>query len=294
MADLKQPIPQPIKLEVETSQYNSWAELFKIHCRAHDVIDHLTSDKPPADSSSKEPAISPEVWVRQDAIVLQWIYATISKDLLHTILEANTTAKQAWDRLQSIFQDNKGSRAVALEHKFTNLKLENFPNVSAYCQEVKMLAAQMNNVGLDVTDQRMVLQMVAGLGDNYATIGTYISQSDKLPKFYEARSKLILEEARMNCNSPATDVTPQSALHTTTGNRDSSRSNDRTIQFQTNRGRGGRRGGGRSGYRGRGRGNSQSPMFNYSGPRPQWAPNTPWAYSPNWPTTPPCPYPTTA
>ncbi|XP_071718004.1 uncharacterized protein [Rutidosis leptorrhynchoides] len=150
--------------------------------------------------SSKAPEITSELWSCQDAIVLQWIYATISKDLLNTILETDTTAKKTWDRLKSIFHDNQGSRTVALEQKFTNLKLANFTNVSSYCQEVKMLANQMKNVGLDVTDQRMVLQMVAELGDSYETIGTYISQSEKLPKFYEARSKLILEETCKNRN----------------------------------------------------------------------------------------------
>ncbi|XP_071740995.1 uncharacterized protein [Rutidosis leptorrhynchoides] len=143
----------PINLEIKTSQYNSWAELFKTHCRAHDLIDHLTSEAPnTAAASSKQPQITPELWNRHDAIVLQWMYATISKDLLNTILEKDTTAKKTWDRLRSIFHDNEGTRAVDLEQKFTNIKLANFPNVSAYCQEVKMLADQMNNVGLNVTD----------------------------------------------------------------------------------------------------------------------------------------------
>nr|GFC20808.1 hypothetical protein [Tanacetum cinerariifolium] len=129
----------PVKLEMETSQYTSWAELFKIHCRAHDVIDHLTSSTPPT-PKDKEPVITLETWSRQDAIVLQWIHATISKDLMHTILEPNTTAKKAWDRLKDIFQDNKHSRALALEHLFSNSQLDNFLNISAYCQELKMLS----------------------------------------------------------------------------------------------------------------------------------------------------------
>ncbi|XP_071728453.1 wall-associated receptor kinase-like 5 [Rutidosis leptorrhynchoides] len=121
-------------------------------------------------------------------------------------LKKDTTAKKTWDRLSSIFHDNQGSRAVALEQKFINIKLENFPNVSAYCQAVKMLAGQMNNVGLNVTNQRMVLQLIAGLGSSYSTIGTYISQAEKLPEFYEARSKLILEETRQNRNFTTSDT----------------------------------------------------------------------------------------
>ncbi|XP_071704014.1 uncharacterized protein [Rutidosis leptorrhynchoides] len=161
------------------------------------------------------------------------IYATISKYLLHTILEileTNTSAKKACDRLKSVFHDNQGSHLVDLEHKFTNLKLDNFPNLSAYCQVVKILVTQMNNVDLDITYQRMVLQVVVGLSDNYATIGTHISEAKTLPNFNEARSKLILEEARINRYSSKSEIALESDLHTTTINRESSQSNNRDNQ----------------------------------------------------------------
>ncbi|CAJ2673304.1 unnamed protein product [Trifolium pratense] len=139
-----------ITLEMEKSHYPSWAELFKIHCRAYEVIDHIIPPEPAVETSKtasekeKEVAESdPKLWSRLDAIVLQWIYGTISTDLLHTILEPNSTAQQAWERLENIFQDNKNSRAVYLENQFANVNMNDFPNISAYCQEVKMLADQL-------------------------------------------------------------------------------------------------------------------------------------------------------
>ncbi|XP_071694358.1 uncharacterized protein [Rutidosis leptorrhynchoides] len=85
----------PIKLELDNNQYKTWSELFKIHYKAHDVLAHLTSETIPASTSSKAIEITQEVWERHDAIVLQWIYATISKELLRTIMEADLTAKKA-------------------------------------------------------------------------------------------------------------------------------------------------------------------------------------------------------
>ncbi|KAH1262984.1 hypothetical protein GmHk_02G005480 [Glycine max] len=43
-----------------------------------------------------------ELWLTLDATVLQWIYATISHDLLHTILEPDTTTMEAWNSLRDI------------------------------------------------------------------------------------------------------------------------------------------------------------------------------------------------
>lgn len=97
----------PITLEMEKSQYTSWSELFKIHCRAYQVLDHIIklTESPSAPTGS---------WSRINTIVLQWIYNTISNDLFNTIHKPNTTTFQAWDRLAGIFKDKKDSRALYL------------------------------------------------------------------------------------------------------------------------------------------------------------------------------------
>ncbi|KAL6573175.1 hypothetical protein OROMI_012791 [Orobanche minor] len=199
----------PLVLEMENGQYSSWAELFRIHCRAFLVIDHIiplsmpvkaTTTTTVSDTESpakdKESARDEVLWSRLDALVLQWIYGTISNDLLHTILTPNATAHQQWERLESIFQDNKNSRAVYLENQFAQVRLDDFPNVSSYCRELKVLADQLANVGAPISNNRMVLQLIAGLSESYDGVATLIQQSDPLPQFYEARSKLILEETR--------------------------------------------------------------------------------------------------
>ena len=102
-----------------------------------------------------------------DATVLQWIYATISHDLLHTILEPDTTTMEAWNSLRDIFQDNKHSRMVTLEDEFSNTKMENFPNASAYRHRLKSLADQLKNVGAPVSESRLVIQLVSGFTSAY-------------------------------------------------------------------------------------------------------------------------------
>lgn len=102
---------------------------------------------------------------------------------------------EAWNRLRDIFQDNKNSCIVTLEAEFSNTKMENFPNVSAYCQRLKSLADQLKNVGAPVSESRLVIQLVSGLTHAYRGGGTLIRQSDPLPPFYQARSMLTLEEA---------------------------------------------------------------------------------------------------
>ncbi|XP_022020101.1 uncharacterized protein LOC110920179 [Helianthus annuus] len=124
------------------------------------------------------------------------MYNTISSDLLHTILEPNTTAYEAWTALENIFQDNKSSRAIHLLHKFLDTSLDGFPNVSAYYQALKVLSDQLGNVGNPVDNERLVLRLISSLNDQYEGIATILQQQDPLPSFYDARSKLILFEIR--------------------------------------------------------------------------------------------------
>ena len=59
---------------------------------------------------------------------------------------------------------------------------------------MKLLADQLANVGAPVSNKRLVLQIIAGLSEQYDGIAMLIQQSGPLPDFYDVRSKLIMEE----------------------------------------------------------------------------------------------------
>jgi hypothetical protein len=110
--------------------------------------------------------------------------------------------------------------------------MEDFSNVSAYCQRLKQLSDQLKNVGAPVTEHRLVLQMVSGLYEPYRGVATLIRQKDTLHNFLQARSMLILEESGLakmhNTNSP-------SALHTVVPRDLDDPSQQRSNRRQNNR-----------------------------------------------------------
>ncbi|XP_074297678.1 uncharacterized protein LOC141628430 [Silene latifolia] len=177
--------------------YSSWVKLFTLHAKRYKVSHHIDGTPPRADTDPKY-AERCEI----DAHVLQWIYGSISEDLLIRILETDSTAYEVWTRLKNHFHNNKGARAAALEHEFTNLSLSKCGSMDDYCQKLKDLATQLTNVGSSVTDQRLVLQMVRGLPASYDTVGAYINQL--FPAFEMARSMLQLEEHRRSARTQDT------------------------------------------------------------------------------------------
>ncbi|XP_021775497.1 uncharacterized protein LOC110739338 [Chenopodium quinoa] len=143
-----------VTLDQEESQYATWVELFQIYACAFNVLDHIDA------SVSRPSGIDTTTWNGLDAIVKQWIYGTISWDLVNTIMKPGATALKLWNRLKEIFHDNKHTRSVYLEEQLTNTRLENFANM-----------------------------LIKGLPKGeYDTLTVMIQQADPKPSFNKARS----------------------------------------------------------------------------------------------------------
>ncbi|XP_039689004.1 uncharacterized protein [Medicago truncatula] len=169
--------------------------------------------------------------------------------------------------------------------------MEQFSDASSYCQHIKSLSDQLSNVGAPVSNERMVLQLIYGLSDAYATVGSQIRHSEILPPFYKARSMVVLEETAMakrtqnnidnsafissqeknSLNSPLARASRNQQITTSSRGGRSSSSNYRGGRTR------GRGRGGRSHYH-------QNRTWNQSWAYPPWVSQwQPWA-------TPPCPY----
>ncbi|XP_022023390.2 uncharacterized protein LOC110923628 [Helianthus annuus] len=215
----------PIILEKESTHYTTWKTLFKVHCQAYEVLDHLAPKPTPVAASSDaaaatkaESAAADALWSRLDAIVLQWIYATISPTLLHIILKPGQNANDAWTSVETEFSDNKNTRAVFLGQEFANLCLENFSSMADYCQHAKHLANQLKSVGSPVDDCMLVIKLLTGLTEQYNGISTVLQNRDPLSDFNEARSRLTLEERKKKrqvawASSSATTALFRHSLH---------------------------------------------------------------------------------
>lgn len=306
----------PITLDFESGQYHSWAALFKVQARVHDVLPHII---PPTEAKEKAAADKTKaddlpLWKRLDAVVLQWIYATVSTDILTSILIDDDTAEHAWQSVADLFHDNKNSRAMYLNKEFTNTILADFSTTNAYCNRLKSLADQLANVGASVNDHGMVLKMLQGLTEQYSNFVTVIQNKKTLPSFATARSKLALEEttvmerAKQDYGSTALVANnyskddgsssqtphPSNNSHGRGGGAKSHKNrNNNKNRHKNSGGSGGQSsggnqtGGGRGGHRGgdQASGGGQPMQRQWTQP-PWWAlMQAPWAM-------PPCPYPT--
>ncbi|XP_076906863.1 uncharacterized protein LOC143563131 [Bidens hawaiensis] len=296
----------PLLLEKDSSHFNTWKTLFQVHCQAYEVADHLLprpapapatlpSDPAAAALAEAQAAVADQFWNRVDALVKQWIYATVSQPLLRIIIQPTQTAHDAWLAVEREFNDNKNTRAIFLGQEFANLSLENFSSMGDYCDHAKHLADQLDSVGSPVDNRMLVLQVLTGLTEQYDSISTVLQNRDPLPSFPEVRSCLNLEESKKKRQLSRVSSTAATALLTSNSSHStgpSQSSNTSPSKTSSNRPRN---------NRGRGRGSNRK-FRSSAGSQP--TPNHPYIVFPNnWTTSqwasvlnnktgsPPCPYP---
>jgi len=75
----------PVTLDNDSSQYISWAALFKVQARVQNVLDHVVplTDEKAKKAADDAKAVNPNLWHHLVAVVLQWMYATVSQDILN-------------------------------------------------------------------------------------------------------------------------------------------------------------------------------------------------------------------
>jgi len=87
-----------ITLDTENIHYAHWTELFINTAKSFTVADHIVPPK------ADKPITKDAQWERLDAIVKQWIYSTISTNLLHTIITPGATAQILGTALPTSFK----------------------------------------------------------------------------------------------------------------------------------------------------------------------------------------------
>ncbi|XP_026400399.1 uncharacterized protein LOC113296304 [Papaver somniferum] len=177
----------PVTLDIKQDEYSSWVFPFQLHLQAHNLLFLI-------DNSSPTPDLDTATILQLDALCRQWMFSTMTKDLMLTVLKTGKTAKDLWNHLKHLFQDNKGNRAASLESKFVNLKFIDCNNVDDYCDKLQALSNRLSDLEFPMDEKRLVIQLVNGLPEEYNTVASFIQQS--MPSFDTARSQLRTEEIR--------------------------------------------------------------------------------------------------
>ncbi|CAN6183929.1 unnamed protein product [Urochloa humidicola] len=175
----------PIVLDLENTSYSQWRRLFDTVFGKFGLRDHV--------DTAATPLFSDPAWAMINECIVNWLYTTISTNLLDTVMEKNDTAIAVWMAIEELFHDNRLTRAVHLESEFRSL-MQGDLSVLEYCSQLKVLAGKLADVGHPVREDNQVVNLLRGLNPRLRHMISSIQAQDPLPSFRKVRSQLRLEE----------------------------------------------------------------------------------------------------
>ncbi|GJT26683.1 ribonuclease H-like domain-containing protein [Tanacetum coccineum] len=197
----------PEKLDLAESNYSTWSYFFKGHCSNFGVLKHIEGSS--TQSSTSTPPT--DDWITADSIVKSWIFLTLSSTLRKRLIKANPkTAKDAWDTIEAIFQDNKRTRVVALKGELRMIQMGD-QTADEYFSNIDSIVTLLNDLGSDVSQDDVVTYAINGLSDKYGSLAQIIAHKEPFPDLSTVRSMVSTEEMRIQNKSPSLSVSTNSS-----------------------------------------------------------------------------------
>ncbi|XP_062232770.1 uncharacterized protein LOC133930077 [Phragmites australis] len=118
----------PITLDLSESNYNQWRTFFNTVFRKFALGSHINTP-------SAQAPIDVE-WVMIDFAIVNWLYTTVSKEILELVMKPGSIAYDVWHTIEGLFRDNRLTRAVYIEAEFCSLYQGDL-TIMQYCFKLK-------------------------------------------------------------------------------------------------------------------------------------------------------------
>lgn len=116
----------------------------------------ITEDLPTTESGN----------ARKEEKALSRIILSLDKSTYPHVMQAST-AKEAWIALETAFEDKGLHRRLRLLRSLCSIKLQNFPDMEGYVNEVMTLSQQLLSIGKPLDDEFLGVIMLQGLTEDY-------------------------------------------------------------------------------------------------------------------------------
>lgn len=138
---------------------------------------------------------SSDVTSDQKALALIGLYV---KDHHLSMVESCSTSKEAWEKLEAIYQAKSNARKRQLRKDLSQLKMGMVEPVTKYVARAKEIQNQLRAAGHEVADQEVAWAILAGLRKEFDTVVTVLeTNADKDITLDEMLPKLMSAEQRM-------------------------------------------------------------------------------------------------
>lgn len=154
----------------------------------------------------------------KDADLLAWSELNLLLDeSVYSYIADTTTAKAAWDALESAFEDSGLSRKVELLKQLIHLKLSDCSSMEEYVSHMIMTSLKVKKTGLVLGDEVIASFMLAGLPDSFQPLVMAVENTPGKLTMDNVKT-VLLQDPKMN-SSGTSDHGDFDAFYSKSGNQ---------------------------------------------------------------------------
>jgi len=155
-------------------------------------------------------------WRRQDCIILNWIYSSLTPAIMAQIIGHNSS-HFAWSALEKTFSSSSRARITQLRLELQPTKKGSLSMIN-YIIKVKGDGDSLAVIGEPALEQDQVMNLIGGLGSDYNAIVTAINIRDDKISIKVVHSMLLAFERRLEQQSSIEHISTISANYASSSN----------------------------------------------------------------------------
>ncbi|XP_021815955.1 uncharacterized protein LOC110758400 [Prunus avium] len=148
-----------------------------------------------SDSATRIVSNAYKVWKIHDKALMALITATLSASAISCII-GSQSATDMWTSLKERFADVSRASIFQMKTDLQNIK-KGSESIDQYFQRIKDAKDQLSTVGVDISDEDIVILALKGLPSEYNTVKAVIRSKKKVVSLKDCRSQLKAEEATL-------------------------------------------------------------------------------------------------
>ncbi|UYV79910.1 hypothetical protein LAZ67_18001025 [Cordylochernes scorpioides] len=169
--------------KLNDQNYRSWKYNTKMMLIERELWKYVTEPAPDEEASRT-------IFNMKQEKVLAMIALTISPSQQIHIMDC-TTAQEAWDTLEQVYEPKSRSRILQLNKQFISIRFEEQETMTNYLGRLKICSDHLREAGEEMQDQDLAYSMLAGLPESYdGIIMTFSNVEDK--EFTSSKVKHVL------------------------------------------------------------------------------------------------------
>ncbi|UYV80953.1 K02A2.6-like, partial [Cordylochernes scorpioides] len=169
--------------KLNDQNYRSWKYNTKMMLIERELWKYVTEPAPDEEASRT-------IFNMKQEKALAMLALTISPSQQIHIMDC-TTAREAWDTLEQVYEPKSRSRILQLKKQFISIRFEEQETMTNYLGRLKICSDHLREAGAEMQDQDLAYSMLAGLPESYdGIIMTFSNVEDK--EFTSSKVKHVL------------------------------------------------------------------------------------------------------